>query len=83
MIEGKEISLQCNTVSGTAPIMYKWERIEEDGKAGSLPPMAHISKSTVVPKPPLSKGSLVAAHYGSYQKQGMFLGLLLPTSIKS
>nr|XP_028564283.1 CXADR-like membrane protein isoform X2 [Podarcis muralis] len=45
MIEGKEISLQCNTVSGTAPIMYKWERIEEDGKAGSLPPMAHINFS--------------------------------------
>ncbi|XP_053223371.1 CXADR-like membrane protein [Podarcis raffonei] len=45
MIEGKEISLQCNTVSGTTPIMYRWERIEEDGKAGSLPPMAHINFS--------------------------------------
>ncbi|XP_053125612.1 CXADR-like membrane protein isoform X2 [Hemicordylus capensis] len=45
MSEGREINLQCYSASGTAPIMYKWQRIDEEGKAGSLPPMAHINFS--------------------------------------
>nr|XP_020648047.1 CXADR-like membrane protein isoform X1 [Pogona vitticeps]XP_020648054.1 CXADR-like membrane protein isoform X1 [Pogona vitticeps] len=45
MSEGKEISLQCNSVSGTTPITYSWQRIDEEGKTGSLPPMAHINLS--------------------------------------
>lgn len=45
MSEGRKISLQCNSVSGTAPIMYEWKRIDEEGKPGSLPPMAHINFS--------------------------------------
>ncbi|XP_061449118.1 CXADR-like membrane protein isoform X2 [Rhineura floridana] len=45
MSEGREISLHCNTVSGTKPIMYIWQRIDEDGKVGSLPPIAHINFS--------------------------------------
>ncbi|XP_060643143.2 CXADR-like membrane protein [Anolis sagrei] len=45
MSEGKEIALQCNAISGTMPIMYTWQRIDEEGKIGSLPPMAHINLS--------------------------------------
>uniref|UniRef100_A0A8D0KNS4 CXADR like membrane protein n=1 Tax=Salvator merianae TaxID=96440 RepID=A0A8D0KNS4_SALMN len=43
--EGKEISLQCNSVSGTTPIIYKWDRIDEEGKAGLMPPLTHINFS--------------------------------------
>ncbi|XP_062995291.1 CXADR-like membrane protein isoform X2 [Elgaria multicarinata webbii] len=45
MSEGREITLQCSSVSGTSPIMYTWQRIDEKGKAGSLPPMTHINFS--------------------------------------
>ncbi|XP_026544500.1 CXADR-like membrane protein isoform X1 [Notechis scutatus] len=36
--EGKEITLQCNSVSGTAPIMYMWQRVDAKGKVAFLPP---------------------------------------------
>uniref|UniRef100_A0A8C5WXN2 CXADR like membrane protein n=1 Tax=Laticauda laticaudata TaxID=8630 RepID=A0A8C5WXN2_LATLA len=36
--EGKEITLQCNSVSGTAPIMYMWQRVDAKGKLEFLPP---------------------------------------------
>lgn len=45
MLEGKELSLQCRSASGTAPISYRWQRIsEEDERAEHLPPNARVSK---------------------------------------
>uniref|UniRef100_A0A670Z9D7 CXADR like membrane protein n=1 Tax=Pseudonaja textilis TaxID=8673 RepID=A0A670Z9D7_PSETE len=41
--EGKEITLQCNSVSGTAPIMYMWQRVDAKGKLAFLPPSTHLS----------------------------------------
>uniref|UniRef100_A0A8D0L8I2 CXADR like membrane protein n=1 Tax=Sphenodon punctatus TaxID=8508 RepID=A0A8D0L8I2_SPHPU len=46
MSEGRELTLQCNSVLGTAPIKYEWQRIsDKEGKAALLPSMAQISKS--------------------------------------
>uniref|UniRef100_A0A8D2LGP5 CXADR like membrane protein n=1 Tax=Varanus komodoensis TaxID=61221 RepID=A0A8D2LGP5_VARKO len=45
MSEGRELTLQCNSISGTTPIMYLWQRIDEKGKTGSLPPTTHINFS--------------------------------------
>ncbi|KFP86005.1 CXADR-like membrane protein, partial [Acanthisitta chloris] len=46
MLEGKELSLQCRSASGTAPISYRWQRInEEDERAEHLPPTSRVSKS--------------------------------------
>lgn len=46
LLEGKELSLQCRSVSGTAPISYRWQRInEEDERAEHLPPTSRVSKS--------------------------------------
>uniref|UniRef100_A0A8C6XPZ5 CXADR like membrane protein n=1 Tax=Naja naja TaxID=35670 RepID=A0A8C6XPZ5_NAJNA len=42
--EGKEITLQCNSVSGTAPIMYTWQRVDTKGKLESLPPSTRLSE---------------------------------------
>uniref|UniRef100_A0A8C9N848 CXADR like membrane protein n=1 Tax=Serinus canaria TaxID=9135 RepID=A0A8C9N848_SERCA len=39
MLEGKELSLQCRSASGTAPISYRWQRLsEEEARAEHLPP---------------------------------------------
>lgn len=64
MSEGKEIALQCNSVSGTTPIIYTWQRIDEEGKTGPLPPMAHISKSLLLQIHPIhpSKSIVVIGH---------------------
>ncbi|XP_006116688.1 CXADR-like membrane protein isoform X1 [Pelodiscus sinensis] len=44
--EGKELSLQCNSASGTAPILYQWQRIsDEEGKMEHLPPTARVNFS--------------------------------------
>uniref|UniRef100_A0A8C6XMU0 CXADR like membrane protein n=1 Tax=Naja naja TaxID=35670 RepID=A0A8C6XMU0_NAJNA len=43
--EGKEITLQCNSVSGTAPIMYTWQRVDTKGKLESLPPSTRLNLS--------------------------------------
>lgn len=44
--EGKDLSLQCRSSSGTAPISYRWQRInEEDERAEHLPPTSRVSKS--------------------------------------
>ncbi|XP_074833131.1 CXADR-like membrane protein [Carettochelys insculpta] len=44
--EGKELSLHCNSASGTAPILYQWQRIsDEEGRTGHLPPTARINIS--------------------------------------
>lgn len=46
LLEGKELSLQCRSASGTAPISYRWQRInEEDERAEHLPPTSRVSKS--------------------------------------
>lgn len=46
LLEGKELSLQCHSASGTAPISYRWQRInEEDERAEHLPPTSRVSKS--------------------------------------
>ncbi|XP_060106854.1 CXADR-like membrane protein [Heteronotia binoei] len=65
MSEGKEITLQCNSASGTKPIMYQWKRIiDEDGKTGSLPPMTRINFSN--PAQIMMK-NLTRMDSGSYQ----------------
>ncbi|KFV03919.1 CXADR-like membrane protein, partial [Pterocles gutturalis] len=44
--EGKEVSLQCRSSSGTAPISYRWQRInEEDERAEHLPPTSRVNIS--------------------------------------
>ncbi|NWI78247.1 CLMP protein, partial [Dryoscopus gambensis] len=46
MLEGKELSLQCRSASGTAPISYRWQRIsEEDERAEQLPPNSRVNIS--------------------------------------
>uniref|UniRef100_A0ACB8EXX1 Uncharacterized protein n=2 Tax=Sphaerodactylus townsendi TaxID=933632 RepID=A0ACB8EXX1_9SAUR len=46
MSEGKEMTLQCNSASGTKPITYRWKRvIDKEGKTGSLPHTAQINLS--------------------------------------
>ncbi|NWT76018.1 CLMP protein, partial [Prunella himalayana] len=46
MLEGKELSLQCRSASGTAPISYRWQRIsEEDERAEHLPPNSRVNIS--------------------------------------
>ncbi|XP_065426284.1 CXADR-like membrane protein isoform X2 [Chrysemys picta bellii] len=46
LFEGKELSLQCNSASGTAPIKYQWQRIsDKEGKIGHLPPTARVNIS--------------------------------------
>ncbi|XP_054854154.1 CXADR-like membrane protein isoform X2 [Eublepharis macularius] len=63
--EGKEIILQCNSVSGTKPIIYTWQRIiDEEGKAGSFPPMTRINFSN--PAQIIMK-NLTRLASGSYQ----------------
>ncbi|OWK52139.1 CXADR-like membrane protein [Lonchura striata] len=48
MLEGKELSLQCRSASGTAPISYRWQRIsEEDERAEPLPPSSRVSESGI------------------------------------
>ncbi|KFQ74030.1 CXADR-like membrane protein, partial [Phaethon lepturus] len=43
LLEGKELSLQCRSTSGTAPISYRWQRInEEDERAEHLPPTSRV-----------------------------------------
>ncbi|XP_040390520.1 CXADR-like membrane protein isoform X3 [Cygnus olor] len=44
--EGKDLSLQCRSSSGTAPISYRWQRInEEDERAEHLPPTSRVNIS--------------------------------------
>ncbi|XP_015261896.1 PREDICTED: CXADR-like membrane protein isoform X2 [Gekko japonicus] len=65
MSEGKEITLQCNSASGTKPITYQWKRIiDEEGKTGSLPPMTRINFSN--PAQIMMK-NLTRLDSGSYQ----------------
>ncbi|XP_038236334.1 CXADR-like membrane protein [Dermochelys coriacea] len=46
LFEGKELSLQCNSASGTAPILYQWQRVsDKEGKVGHLPPTARVNIS--------------------------------------
>lgn len=45
LLEGKELSLQCRSASGTAPISYRWQRINEEDRAEHLPPTSRVSKS--------------------------------------
>ncbi|KAK2532724.1 Clmp [Columba guinea] len=46
LLEGKELSLQCRSASGTAPISYRWQRInEEDERAEHLPPTSRVNIS--------------------------------------
>ncbi|KYO39015.1 hypothetical protein Y1Q_0022594 [Alligator mississippiensis] len=63
--EGKEVSLQCNSASGTAPITYQWQRItDEEGKVGHLPPTSRVNISN--PGQVLLK-NLTQMVAGSYQ----------------
>ncbi|XP_005428926.2 CXADR-like membrane protein [Geospiza fortis] len=46
LLEGKELSLQCRSASGTAPISYRWQRLsEEDERAEQLPPNSRVNIS--------------------------------------
>ncbi|KAI1230773.1 hypothetical protein IHE44_0008654 [Lamprotornis superbus] len=48
MLEGKELSLQCRSASGTAPISYRWQRIsEEDERAEHLPPNSRVNAQNI------------------------------------
>ncbi|KFW74027.1 CXADR-like membrane protein, partial [Manacus vitellinus] len=42
MLEGKELSLQCRSASGTVPISYRWQRIDEEDRAEHLPPNSRV-----------------------------------------
>ncbi|XP_062450630.1 CXADR-like membrane protein isoform X2 [Rhea pennata] len=43
LLEGKELSLQCRSASGTAPISYRWQRLSEDEeRAEHLPPTSRV-----------------------------------------
>ncbi|NXM85940.1 CLMP protein, partial [Oenanthe oenanthe] len=43
--EGKELSLQCRSASGTAPISYRWQRLGEEQRAEQLPPNSRVNIS--------------------------------------
>ncbi|XP_062450629.1 CXADR-like membrane protein isoform X1 [Rhea pennata] len=46
LLEGKELSLQCRSASGTAPISYRWQRLSEDEeRAEHLPPTSRVNIS--------------------------------------
>ncbi|XP_068025276.1 CXADR-like membrane protein [Melanerpes formicivorus] len=46
LLEGKELSLQCRSASGTAPISYRWQRIGEgEERAEPLPPTSRVNIS--------------------------------------
>ncbi|KFO96121.1 CXADR-like membrane protein, partial [Calypte anna] len=45
LLEGKELSLQCHSASGTAPISYRWHRINEAERAEHLPPTSRVMKN--------------------------------------
>uniref|UniRef100_A0A8C7ECB6 CXADR like membrane protein n=1 Tax=Nothoprocta perdicaria TaxID=30464 RepID=A0A8C7ECB6_NOTPE len=46
LLEGKDLSLQCRSASGTAPISYRWQRLSEDEeRAEHLPPTSRVNIS--------------------------------------
>ncbi|XP_054249748.1 CXADR-like membrane protein [Indicator indicator] len=46
LLEGKELSLQCHSASGTAPISYRWQRSSEgEERAEPLPPTSRVNIS--------------------------------------
>ncbi|XP_064029368.1 CXADR-like membrane protein isoform X2 [Pogoniulus pusillus] len=48
LLEGKELSLQCHSASGTAPISYRWQRLsQEDERAEHLPPTSRVNAQNI------------------------------------
>ncbi|NXA38956.1 CLMP protein, partial [Eudromia elegans] len=46
LLEGKDLSLQCRSASGTAPISYRWQRLSErEERAEHLPPTSRVNIS--------------------------------------
>lgn len=46
-MEGSDLALQCESSSGTEPIVYHWQRIrEKEGEEERLPPKSRIGKSS-------------------------------------
>lgn len=46
LTEGSDLTLQCESSSGTKPIVYYWQRIrEKEGEDEYLPPKSRIGKS--------------------------------------
>lgn len=47
LTEGSDLTLQCESSSGTKPIVYYWQRIrEKEGEDERLPPKSRIGKSS-------------------------------------
>ena len=47
LTEGSVLSLQCESSSGTKPIVYNWQRIpEKEGEDEYLPPKSRIGESS-------------------------------------
>lgn len=47
LTEGSDLTLQCESSSGTEPIVYYWQRIrEKEGEDERLPPKSRIGKSS-------------------------------------
>ena len=45
--EGSDLTLQCESASGTKPIVYYWQRVrEKEGEDEHLPPKSRIGKSS-------------------------------------
>lgn len=50
LTEGSDLTLQCESASGTKPIVYYWQRIrEKEGEDEHLPPRSRIGKSSSCP----------------------------------
>lgn len=46
LTEGSDLTLQCESASGTKPIVYDWQRVrEKEGEDEHLPPRSRIGKS--------------------------------------
>ena len=76
LTEGSDLTLQCESSSGTEPIVYSWQRVQEkEGEDERLPPKSKIGKSSFLlvhgdnrPVSPLSMNSesgLVSTSQGS------------------
>lgn len=47
LTEGSDLTLQCESSSGTEPIVYSWQRVQEKGGEDErLPPKSKIGKSS-------------------------------------
>lgn len=62
LTEGSDLTLQCESSSGTKPIVYYWQRIrEKEGEDEHLPPKSRIGKSS------FCQSTETAEQYSTYE----------------